>query len=362
MNNEIAVKKERITSIDALRAVVLFGILLVHVAGGFGLSISHTISTGYDVLLRRGIVFLLSDRCALVFNVLFGISFYLILKNPNHSSRKFVWRCILLMLIGLFNKIFYTNDTLMLYGFWGIILTLFRNVNVKALFLWFCFFFVLSIVLSRFELSSYLFPDKYIRYDAGKSFYDVISYKHAVVDQLRIAFTKGIFGILSNFILGYCLGKAGVIDNLKKYVTLRLVIILFLCYIVLGALSFISPGFFRFRNISGAFFYALLFLYLYHLYNKAGMLKRIFSYLEAYGKCGLTNYSMQGILGVIFINDFGLGWNRYSFSIIVFLFVCLYVCQAILSYWWIKKFTYGPFEYLWRCAIDRKCIPFRKRY
>ena len=106
---------KRITSIDALRAFTLLGILLVHATNGFGLSYNGCFST-LDVLLNKGVKLFLVGKCNSIFAILFGVSFYLILRNPNNSSSKFVWRCVLLVFIGLINKAFYSFDALMWYG------------------------------------------------------------------------------------------------------------------------------------------------------------------------------------------------------------------------------------------------------
>ena len=96
----------RITSIDALRAFALFGILLVHVRHGFNADVLGTMNTTFDSILGNAILALLHGKCALIFEILFGISFYLILRKPNYPSSKFVWRCILLFLLGCINRFF----------------------------------------------------------------------------------------------------------------------------------------------------------------------------------------------------------------------------------------------------------------
>lgn len=124
-------KTGRINSIDALRGATLLGILLVHVNGGFGYQFDTASFSLYEKGLRGVIYILLSNRCAPIFSMLFGVSFYLILRNPSYNSSKFLWRCILLICIGLFNKLFYTYDALMWYGLWGIMLLPMRNTPQK---------------------------------------------------------------------------------------------------------------------------------------------------------------------------------------------------------------------------------------
>lgn len=55
--------KERIGSIDALRAVALFGILMVHTLGGFGFHRFET-ATQLGAYLARAISLLMTARCA----------------------------------------------------------------------------------------------------------------------------------------------------------------------------------------------------------------------------------------------------------------------------------------------------------
>lgn len=125
------ISRKRITSIDALRAFTLLGILIVHATNGFGLPYEKVLTSFLDIYCLLLNEFFLSSKCNTIFAILFGVSFYLILKNPKNSNAKFVWRCFLLALIGLFNKLFYTYDALMWYGICGMVLVLFRNFKPK---------------------------------------------------------------------------------------------------------------------------------------------------------------------------------------------------------------------------------------
>lgn len=129
----VAGKKKRIGVIDFYRAFALFGIVIVH---AYGNVFSHVDSdyTNFEVFLRNIVSLLLSDRCNTIFNLLFGVSFYLILKNPQNTSGKFIWRCLLLCLFGIFNMYFYWGDVLLLYGLCGILLTAFRNAPPRCYF------------------------------------------------------------------------------------------------------------------------------------------------------------------------------------------------------------------------------------
>ena len=142
------IKNDRIVSIDALRGAVLFGILLVHMSAFFCFSLPNDFFlSNIDSFLREAIFLFLEGKCRIIFSILFGISFYLILKNPNYTAKKFVWRCVLLLILGLFMKVFYTSNVLMWYGLMGIILVCFRNMKASYLLL---LSFIILFLLSFF--------------------------------------------------------------------------------------------------------------------------------------------------------------------------------------------------------------------
>lgn len=113
MTNEAIniVQKPRIGSIDAVRAIILLGILIVHTIFCYGFQMDYT-NNIVDNILYQGVNIFLNHKCAIVFNIMFGVSFYFILKKPSYPGRKFIWRCVLLFFFGLFNKLFYTYDAL----------------------------------------------------------------------------------------------------------------------------------------------------------------------------------------------------------------------------------------------------------
>lgn len=85
---------KRITSIDALRTFALFGILLVHTAELYNFyqpdnNFNHFSS--FDNSLRNLILYMFEDKCRTIFCILFGTSFYLILRNPQYSIKRFCW-------------------------------------------------------------------------------------------------------------------------------------------------------------------------------------------------------------------------------------------------------------------------------
>lgn len=365
MNNTLLqpTKNKRITSLDALRAFTLLGILIVHANNGFGLSYKPVCLSCVDSYCSTINALFISSKCNTIFAVLFGVSFYLILRNPNNSSGKFVWRCFLLTLIGLFNKLFYSFDALMWYGLWGMVLVLFRNLKPKILIASCVCIQLIGIYLAKFKLGDLFFGAAVVdRYGMEKSFYDVLTYPNAVIDYLRIVLNDGVLGTLAKFLFGYWIAKVGFIESLKRKLTKRFLLITWFVFVVLFVADFFlqKNGVKSLRmlnNICGSAAYASALIYAY--YN-CELCNRVLKLFEPYGKLGLTNYSVGGILGVFFINEFGLGLYKDPLSVIVLFFIGFFLLQALFSYYWLRYFTYGPLEYVWRVATERKKIPFRR--
>ena len=103
----------------------------------------------------------------------------------------------------------------------------------------------------------------------------------------------------------------------------------------------------------GAAFYWILFIW---LYNHIKWFHGLSAFFESYGKCGLTNYSMQGFIGIIVFYFLEIGYLKLPFTIVFAYSMVFFVLQALFSFFWLKKYRNGPFEYLWRCATERKWL------
>lgn len=351
--NKLSDCNKRIGSVDALRGIVLLGIILVHSANLFGY-INIEIQNSFSSLGQKLIYwinFFLINRCAPVFNILFGVSFYLILRNPKAKSKKFAWRCFLLILIGIFNKLFYTFDVLMWYGFWGILLVSVRHFSAKYLLIIAIVTYILAKVLATFSLGDILFPISN-RYYEGATLESIINYPilNAISDYLRVTFNSGIIGTFSLMIFGYYIGKSGLVENIKKWANLRNSILLLSFYIflfIIGA-KFNLQDLIKISYVFGFLFMSTCFLYLYCKTQGSRL-------LEAYGRMGLTNYSMQGIIGIISLTVYFIP-RHIDFPLILTFMISFYILQCIFSYYWLKYFKYGPMEYIWRSLTNFKFV------
>ena len=211
------IQQQRIGVIDALRAITLLGILLTHTAQMFCFDNEYNELTYLESSsIFHYILVLLSGKCKTIFCILFGVSFYFLLRNPNYSNRKFIWRCIILICFGLINKVFYTTEILMWYGLCGIILVFFRNIGYKKIIYSSICLYLIFIICKVYSFRIIEIPERdfYIRYLTDKSIIELMTYPlfDSILDYLYIMFPLGLLETVSLFLLGYYIGQAGYIN------------------------------------------------------------------------------------------------------------------------------------------------------
>jgi uncharacterized protein len=70
--------------------------------------------------------------------------------------------------------------------------------------------------------------------------------------------------------------------------------------------------------------------------------------LAPYGRMALTNYLMQSVVCALVFFGYGLGyWGLGRAWQLVFA-LALCALQILLSHWWLRRYRYGPLEWLWR--------------
>jgi uncharacterized protein len=83
---------------------------------------------------------------------------------------------------------------------------------------------------------------------------------------------------------------------------------------------------------------------------------------EPVGRMALSNYILQSILSVFIFSGLGLG-QAYKLPIWACLVVVLIVfsIQILQSSLWLKRYRFGPIEWLWRMMTYGEIIPLRKQ-
>jgi uncharacterized protein len=98
------------------------------------------------------------------------------------------------------------------------------------------------------------------------------------------------------------------------------------------------------------------------LYQSAKIGKHL-EVLAPYGRTGLTNYIMQGVLGCLIFSAWAFGsiFSGWGTAALFILGIGIYIVQGIMSKYWLNVYLYGPFEWIWRSLTYLEVQPFRKR-
>lgn len=399
------VKKKRIHIIDALRGFSLAGIVLVHMVENYiggpateafneatRIGVLDYIVEGFNQIVLRGKFFAL-------FSFLFGLSFFIQMDSAHSKGRnygiRFLWRIILLLLIGLVHHFFYRGDILTVYALAGIFLIPFYKISTKTilvltgiLFIGIGRFLILAITGDGNIFGSDMFmpdspaTDAYYELLKTASFTEV-GWDNSTAGQLmKMEFQFGIFsrGYLTFgfFLLGLLVGRFGILHRYKDYVRYLPNLfwtggILFVVGAGIAIAGFSQMGTeFSFANgwvmlgltgmdiINIGLTAVILGLFVW-LYNKANWEKRLVKFAP-YGRMALTNYVTQTVIGTFIFYGWGMGYlgtipHRYTFL----MGLAIIVIQMILSAWWLGKFQYGPLEWLWRSATHFTWFPLKKK-
>lgn len=395
----------RIVIIDALRGFSLAGIVIVHMVENF---IGAPYPEGSMEAVRQGIpdyivdgfiVLFLRGKFFALFSFLFGLSFFIQMDRAHSRNEdygwRFLWRLVLLFFIGYLHHLFYRGDILTIYAVLGIFLIPFYKINTKYVLV---LTLLLFLGLGRYVVFSFagggnLFmpgefsPNSpwvvnYFEIIKNGSILELFSSNATEGQLMKMDFQLGVFSrgylTLAFFFLGMVVGRMHFFRDFMERKKLTLTVMwwslgIFIVSIGLAALIFAPMGpnvtFDNWRTMFGLTAVDLNnigmtgiilagFVLLYRKV-KAG---RWLATFAPYGRMALTNYVFQTLVGTFLLYGWGLGYlgelrNIYTLLIAIILIAI----QMVLSKWWLKKFYYGPLEWIWRSLTHFRYYPLLRR-
>ncbi len=392
-------KKERLVVLDVLRGFALAGILYANILSWSGLKfmliadIQDLGDFSTDVFLYKLLKYFVDTKFYTIFSLLFGIGFSMQISKYKDSPGfipLYRRRLALLFIIGAIHATFWSGDILTLYALVGFVLILFRNMEPKKLFkiaialllvpmitdIIYMFTFAADIeAMPKIALKVYpdMLPGEIISgFQSGEFITTIKTNLHNLVWRWFDFIPSGRpFKILALFLLGFYLYK---IDFFNEFATKwKNFFILFIVGIVFTTISINLGG-------SIAVFSKDWGNVLYKLLHEIGQFSLGFSYmvlltllvnkfpnffvwylLKNYGRMSLTSYIGQTVIGIfIFYPMFAFGYfAQLSLTDVYIISVFVLIFQIGFSILWLKYFAFGPVEYLWRCAINKKWFPLR---
>ncbi len=395
MNISQSINPKRIEQIDALRGFALFGIICTHMFEGYLASMTPPPYVGFNIFYpidsfsQMVIQNLFIGKFYAIFSMLFGLSFYLILdQKKGTSSLKFIWRLVLLFLIGYIHHIHYRGDFLTVYAVFGMALVLFRKVPDKIILILgiFLAFNGPSILLNSISLiqkSNTVEIAKATQPSLNSAnnpvtmamaYFDLIlkgEYQKLLLSNSTIGFynkynylkfSGRLWVIPGLFLLGLWIGRKKWHERIDKLPLRKMIIISALVGIPLTSMAFYFslPSGTEMIYFVGSIakdasnlFIPLLYIGILLYFFKNKSTNKYVSQLIPVGKMGLTTYVCQSAFGVLLYYGYGLGLLfKLSGTMALGLGLFFFIAQIIFSKWWFKKYKFGPLEWLWRSSTN----------
>lgn len=393
--HQTLIPKKRINSIDALRGFAIIGIVLWHCMEHFDLSFPMVTPPALptDTAIFTTLQFLFAGKAYAIFSLLFGLSFFM--QMDGQASKgidfrgRFVWRLCLLFVLGYMNGCIYMGEFFVVYAVLGVLLIFFYKVPSRWLLTLAVILFLqipgFVIFISQLENNvpvaseaymTALYHESSIVFSEG-SFWDVIRYNMTTGQMTKCLWVINNYRymqLIGLFIIGLLIGRSGIHkDEVKmvKYSRIALpysVAVMVIFYSIAWWLpttgiegAALDTGVTLFKNFAAlghTMLYVCLFMLAYYQWNA----RKALDYLSPVGKMSVTNYMLQSWLGVFLFYGFGAYLTPYcgpTWSACVGL--CIALAQVLLSNWWMKKYYYGPVEWLWRVCTWMRPVQFLRK-
>lgn len=388
---------ERIQVIDVLRGFALLGILVVNMASFKAPVFGGTGDAGVlDQVAAWLIAFGFQTKFYVLFSFLFGYGLSVQMARAEARGASFVppylRRLLGLLLLGLAHALLlYTGDILVTYATLGVVLLLMRRAPSKVL---------LGVAAGLVTASALVFAlvgavVAALPVDFGASFgaelgeeagRSVVAYRgtpaDAIAERAReypgtLAFA--LFGqgptALAMFLVGLWAGRGRLFERVDDHLPLlRRVRAVGLVVGVTGGLVWatfrVVNGFevnARFLFASAVDFATAPFLTAVYattiaLLYRTPVWRRRLAPLAPVGRTALSNYLLQSLIGALIFTGYGLGlfgWVGAAAGLALSL--AIFAAQIPLSAWWLRRFDFGPAEWLLRSFTYARFQPLRGR-
>jgi uncharacterized protein len=386
-------KRERIGTVDALRALALAGILQVNIqsfswGAGDPLGFFAEPPAPLDAAVHLLVGTFVSTKFLSIFAFLFGLGFALQWRSLRRrlpaDDAGTAYRRRLWFLLGLglaHGALLYFGDILAVYALVGLLLLHYAGKRTASLAAaaraWWLGFALLTVAsTAAIEALRHAFPpeDDPARVPAWAlerlAVYTQGGYLEQIgprlADYLSILGTVAVLGvpqIMGLFLLGAVAGRLGWLARPQRHPrlwrTASWIGAAALPFAVAGAwLNFVamrdSPGNpsaigVALQNVGA--FTACLYVALFVRLGRRQPMRRLIAWLAPAGRMPLTNYIGQSVAMGLLLSGWGLGLGAsLGRAELALLALAIVIVQLLASHAWIGRFGQGPLEALWRRA------------
>ncbi len=374
---------QRVELVDAIRGFALMGICLVHFMEYFELYWINQDPT----LLHNIVFFLFAGKAYAIFALMFGLSFFIIMDNQAKKgvnfSYRFAWRLVILLVIGYIHTLLYLGDILSVLGIIGLSLLFVQKLSNR----WLLIAALLCLAQLPFYYQFYAALHNWPGANDAPSHWAIFPAVYGALAKANFSeliainswdglMAKWLFFVESGrgiqlvglFIIGLLLGRIGFFTQPERFANARVIALTLalaasaLFYFLENYLKQLPATFFQEKGmakmcleqlagsyLSTAVMTSLMLLFMQaYLWQPAGKILRL---LVPCGRISLSIYLIQAVVGIPLFYPAGYGCyltlGQTNSLLIGILFYGLLIAVA---HWWVKRFYYGPVEWLWRSA------------
>ncbi|MCW9029430.1 MAG: DUF418 domain-containing protein [Kangiella sp.] len=396
--------EQRYQALDLIRGVAVLGILIMNIYA-FSNIFAYYMNpyalgepSDSDVWVWSITHIFADQKFYTLFSMLFGAGIMLMTeraKAQGISAAKYHYRRIFwLLAFGLIHALFiWLGDILFIYACMGLWVFLFTDTSPKTklitgivlIVLYSAYMSMASIYIDRIPaedlefMLSMFYPDQATIQEETLPY--LTSYASQVDDRvdffqenvLSMGLTFGIFRIGGSMLIGMALYQYGVLTAARS--TKFYLVLLMICFAVGFGLTaydlnnLVSNEFsfeelmFSYMTLTNvaAIFIALGYVALLALWCKSSSNGKISKAFQAVGRMAFTNYIAQSLICTTLFYSFGFGlFAELSRLQLMGIVAIVFLLQLIWSPWWLKRYHYGPLEWLWRSLTYAKIQAFRK--
>jgi uncharacterized protein len=365
---------ERIDAIDVLRGLALLGVVAINVVTEFRVSIfeqflSHTRpASPIDSAVETILTLAVEMKALALFSLLFGAGLAIQFERLANSERRtslLVRGLAVLLVFGLLHLcLIWNGDILTEYALAGLIVLPFLFGPRWLLAVAALAFLVLYLAMQASPPPG-LFPSTATltqhvadatRIYATGGFLDVLAFRLRELPLFAPLHAFIFPRTIGLFLLGAFAWRTGILRNPPRHL---LFAIAAACIGLGAALILCHAGGFIARGRIGALAEPLGTILLALGYG-AGIIgianldsgKKLLGWAAPLGRMAFTNYLMQSLIFGWIFYGYGLGlFGRLGVASALAVGVAVYTGQVFFSAWWLRRYRYGPVEWLWRTLM-----------
>lgn len=391
---------ERLPLLDVLRGFAILGILLVNVHF-YGRPIYAVFREGVgpagalDQVVTTATMFLVTEKFFSILSVLFGIGTAILFERAAETGAPpvphYLRRLVGLFAIGITHAlVLYSGDFIGNYAVLGLFLLLFRKASRRALLAWSAVALLVPCLMTAYATFSRPADSAAARDPQAEQ---VRQQKRRDALERRIGQSVQVYGrgevaeifrlrsreiafqyssllfvgwkLFSMFLVGLWCWRSGLVRSVEQRMPFvrRLMWISFVTGVVgcgLGLRGEIAAGeqragmqFVAFVGQEfGAPALAIFYMCAITLVYFRGSARRLLDAIAPIGRTAMSNYVFQSLVCTSLFYSYGLGlFYRTTYATNVLIAVGLFVVQAWASAAWLRRFRFGPLEWLLRSFV-----------